>query len=129
MHRANPPYTYTVGLASDGHPEPVVVGMHPTAGHRELTPLAEAVLAGHRLVDLRDLPKSFGCVFRFVPVTPGAIDIGVADVVLGQPAPAIQCVWSAHGRYPGEVGYDDVAYRQPLLEPACWLPESREVAV
>lgn len=112
-----------------GSPDVACAGMHPKAGHRELTLLAEAVLAGHRLVGLRELEKACGGVFRFVAVTRGAIDIGVADVVHGGPVPAIQCVWSAGSSYPGEAGYDDIAYRQPLFGPAWWLPGSSRAAV
>ena len=120
--RTHPEYVYTVGLSDLGHPELVIVGMHVDDGCSELTALVPLVLDGLRIGNLHELEKPCGCAIRFVPVRPGAIDLNVADDVHGRPVQAIQYVWSAYGRYPGEPGYDQVRYRQPLLGQAWWSP-------
>ena len=118
--RAHPPYTYTAGLTRVGHPEIVVVGMEMRAAYGVLERIVEPVLAGHSFVDARQVEQACGCATRFVAVTPGAIDLGVAACVHGRPVSALQCVWSAEGRYPGDEGYPELASRQPLLGPAWW---------
>lgn len=119
-NRAQPEYVYTVGLSNLGHPELVVVGMHVDDGRVELDSLVPLVLDGLRVSNLNELEKPCGCTLRFVPVRRGAIDLNVADGVHGARVQAVQCVWSSSGRYPGEPGYDQVRYRQPLLGPAWW---------
>jgi hypothetical protein len=92
-----------------------------SAGYAELAGLVPAVLGGLSVVGIDEVPKSCRCVVRLVPVEPEAIDLGVADVVHGSPVSALQYVWSVGGVYPGESGYDEIAYRQPLLGEAWWL--------
>ncbi len=119
--RAHAPYTYTAGLSLRGHPELVVAGMATQAAYVELATWVDAVLAGLSLPGMDELRKACGCVTRFVPVGRGAVDLGVADVVLGGAVEAIQCVWSVGDRYPGQPDYPAIAHRQPLYGPAWWL--------
>jgi hypothetical protein len=118
--RSHPEYVYTVGLSNLGHPELVLLGMPVDDGLAELEALVPLILDGLRVGDLNELRQPCGCTIRFVPVRPGAIDLNVADGIHGSPVRAVQYVWSAFGRYPGEHGYDPVTYRQPLLGPAWW---------
>jgi hypothetical protein len=118
--RTHPEYVYTVGLSSLGHPEFVIVGMNVDDGHAELADLVPRVLDGLRVGNLHELGKPCGCTIRFVPVRRGAIDLNVADSFNGRPVQAIQYVWSADDRYPGEPEYDQVRYPQRLLGDAWW---------
>jgi Domain of unknown function (DUF4262) len=46
-----PPFAYTIGLWSHGHPELVVFGLNPVASEPLLNAVAEQVVAGLRLSD------------------------------------------------------------------------------
>ncbi len=118
--REHPPYTYTIGLSLVGHPELVIVGMAPESAYAEIGRLAATVLAGESLDDVDELEKPCGCSYRFVRVGSRAIDLNRAELLADYEG-AIQCVWSVGGRYPGEPGYPEIAFRQPILGPSSWV--------
>jgi len=128
--RAHPPYAYTVGLGRDDHPELVVVGLEPKTAHDLLWALAPEVLDGADLTMRSEIALPGTPRLRVVPARPGAVDLGVAELVDDAPADGLQLVWpDPAGEYPGEPSYDAVGFRQPLLGRAWWAPKARVEAV
>ena len=116
--RTFPPYAYTVGLSLRDLPELVITGLTAEVAGGILNDHARLVASGEWVPEPEG---SGGGRFRVIEVTKPGERLAVADNVNGGPVPAYQLVWpSPDGRYPGDPGYDEITWRQPLLGAASW---------
>ncbi|GAW51265.1 MULTISPECIES: DUF4262 domain-containing protein [unclassified Nocardioides] len=108
--------SYTVGLTAYGHPEVVMTGLPPEAGHAFLNIVGEIVVreggrftAGETTTELADGPA--------MPVIAVAdtSDLTAVEAIYGG-VHALQIVWTdSNGRLPWEPGYANSPGSQRLL--------------
>jgi Domain of unknown function (DUF4262) len=121
-----PSFCYTVGLSRPqfGHPELVVVGLHPDTAHFILNELGERVRGGQRLHAGQRVAGLLqgGYEVELLAVDDAAdqrAPLSVAARLYGHGAPvdALQVVWpDRNHRFPWEPGFDGaMRAAQPLL--------------
>lgn len=108
--------SYTVGLTAHGHPEVVMTGLPPDAGHAFLNIVGEIVVseggrfvAGEATTELADGPA--------MPVLAARDkqDLTAVAAIYGD-VPALQIVWTdSRGRLPWDPDYANPPGSQPLL--------------
>src|SRR6266567_367855 len=116
------PFAYTVGLwRTYEHPELIIVGaMRPEVLHGLLAVAAANVKGGRRYAvgeRYDDIAQRFESQMGMVTPANREAFLTYADWFNGRrPFGAIQLLWTdPEGRFPGEPGYDESRFRQPLL--------------
>lgn len=110
-----PPWAYTVGLSSYGHPELVVTGMLHPFNQQLLNGLAARVMDGEAPEPGLRLALADGPTIEWVAVRKPASHLHTAVQLFGRRVRAVQAVHADHrGTWPWEVGYRNVVGGQPI---------------
>lgn len=115
----DPTFSYTAGLSALGHPELIIVGVHPLASQGILNDLGTAIRGGTRF-DSGDIVR--GVLGGDLPLAlieaADVSDLTITRRLYG-PVPVLQVVWcDPEGRFPWEDGYSMNSAAQPALGPA-----------
>lgn len=119
---ANPPFSYTVGLAAKGIPELIMVGLEPATARSALNRIANRLAAGESLMCGQPLLE----IIPGMAVVPRSVPPDVAEkmmrfthlLAMSKPWSASQIVWpDPAGRFPGDADYETRWLSiQPMLE-------------
>lgn len=105
-----PQFTYSIGLWEYGHPEVIIVGLHPIVAHSVIGTMHERIeadetfRAGERVGGIID---DYDVEFRAVPPDGRPLNLARRYYDVDE-LPALQIVWpDRDGLFPGEEGFDE----------------------
>lgn len=110
-----PPFAYTVGLWSHGHPELLIVGLAMRQAHEILTSAKAAIDNGLIIEDgteSHEVVRDYPVRFKEVPYPRRPLNVA-RRFHHSDNFPAYQLIWTdPEGRYPDEEGYSDEATQE-----------------
>jgi len=116
--KSEPPFSYTVGLTTLGHPEFIIQGMPARYAQHLLNALGEEVRQGRRYLantTTADATEASAPVALIAVDDPSAL---LAAAQLYGEVEALQVIWpDPDGHLPWDEGYPNPAWVQPFLGP------------
>jgi Domain of unknown function (DUF4262) len=114
--RIHPPWAYTVGLTSYGHPELVVTGLPVRRAAALLNDVAEHVMHAAAPAPGEQIALRGGPLIEIVDVAEPTAHLVMAVELYGSRLRALQLVHADdRGHWPWDVGYRGVRGGQPVL--------------
>ncbi|SOD74752.1 uncharacterized protein DUF4262 [Jatrophihabitans sp. GAS493] len=116
-----PPFAYTVGLTTFGHPELAIYGLSTEVSSRILNAIGDGIVAGCPIAAgsrLTGLVDKADVIFEVIQMT-DTMDLIYVREIYGACEEALQIVWpDARGRLPWQENCAQKPGRQPLYGPA-----------